>query len=306
MANVESARDRSVSEAYDEASRDALGGVRTDVFGAVSVGPYEVSDELRPRIDELGLWKSIDQIREHGYAVIRGAAPAELLDELREATHSLAELTETRPQDHAPLLLGRHPAVDLVATLPEILAFAEFSCGKGVRAGKFVGSIKREGDDGLPLHADLNWVPAPFPEQHLMATFCIACEGMTEAGGSTLVVPDSHLLRRHPTQEEVKSAKSVPIEAEKGDVVVWLGSTWHGSGTRTIPGTRTMLHSTYQRLYTQPIEDFSHLRDDPEYLASAPEGMRDLLGVDLFFGTATQTVDNDMVKFERTSAASRL
>lgn len=139
-----------------------------------------------------------------------------------------------------------------------------------------------------------------------MATFCIACEGMTEAGGSTVVVPDSHLLRRHPTLEELKSAKSVPIEAEKGDVVVWLGSTWHSSGPRTIPGTRTMLHSTYQRLYTQPIDDFSHLRDDPEYLASAPEGMRDLLGVDLFFGTSTQTVDIDVAKLERASAASRL
>ena len=294
MANVESARNRA-SEAYEEA---------TDVYGAVSVGPYEVSDELRPRIDELGLWESIDQIREHGYAVIRGAAPAELLDELREAIHSLA--AETKPRSHASLLLGRHPAVDLVATLPKVLAFAEFSAGRGMRAGRFVGTIKREGDPGLPIHLDQLWMPAPFPEHNLLTTFCFACEGMTEAGGSTVVVPDSHLLRRHPTREELKSAKCVPIEVEKGDAAVWLGSTWHGSGPRTIPGTRTMLHATYQRLYTQPIDDFSHLRDDPEYLASAPEGMRDLLGVDLFFGTSTQTVDIDTAKLERATAASRL
>ena len=29
-----------------------------------SVGPFEVSDELRPRIDELELWDVIEQMRE--------------------------------------------------------------------------------------------------------------------------------------------------------------------------------------------------------------------------------------------------
>ena len=36
-----------------------------------SVGPFEVSDELRPRIDELGLWDVVEQMRDEGYAVIR-------------------------------------------------------------------------------------------------------------------------------------------------------------------------------------------------------------------------------------------
>jgi ectoine hydroxylase-related dioxygenase (phytanoyl-CoA dioxygenase family) len=186
------------------------------------------------------------------------------------------------------------------------MALAEYSIGKGFRAGRFHGSIKRDGDGGLQLHSDQSWIPAPFPEHNLLVTFCFACEGMTEEGGATIVVPRSHLLRRHPTEAEIAESPTVAIEVEKGDVAVWDGATWHGAGSRSIPGTRTMLHATYQRLYTQPIDDFTHLLEDEEYLANAPDGMLDLLGTDLFFGTGSLNVDIDMEKFARTAAKSRL
>ena len=274
-----------------------------------SKAPYEVSDELRPRIDALGLWDAVDGLREEGYAVIHDAAPPELLDEMREAIHSLAAQTPQTPDsiESVPVLLGRHPAIDRVATLPKVLALAEFSVGKAVRAGRFHGSIMRQGQgpETGGLHADQNWIPTPFPEHNLMVTFCFACEGMTDEEGATRVVPRTHLERRHPTADE-SNGKSVAIEVEKGAVAVWDGAVWHGSGHRTIPGTRTVLHATYQRLYTQPINDFTYLLADEEYMASAPEGMRGLLGADLFFRTDTATTDIDMEKFVSTTAASKL
>ena len=286
---------------------------RADVYNTKPVGPYDVSDELRPRIDEFDLWGVVADLQEHGYGVIRNAAPPELMDDLREAIHSLSQSSDPKATGiagSAPLLLGRHPAIDLVATLPKVMAIAEFSCGKAVRAGRFVGSIKHEfegeGDGALPLHADQNWLPVPFPEHNCVMTFCFACEGMTEAGGSTCVVPGSHRLRRPPTPDETKNAESVAIETEKGDVAVWDGSVWHGSYARRIPGTRTVLHATYQRLYTEPIDDFTYLLDDEEYMANAPEGMRQLLGADLFFHTATPEHDVDMQKFMYASAAAKL
>ncbi len=282
--------------------RDPMGQYATR-----SVGPYEVSAELRPRIDELGLWDAVDHIRDHGYAVIREAAPPALMDELREAIHTLSKPPQARNGiASAPLLLGRHPAVDRVATLPKIMAFGEFSVGKAMRAGRFVGSIKPEGGGPLGLHADQNWMPTPFSEHNLVLTFCFACEGMTEAGGATRVVPGSHRLRRPPSPEEVEATQTVPIETEKGDAAVWDGAIWHGSYPRTIPGTRTVLHATYQRLYTQPIDDFTYLLKDAEYMSTAPEGMRQLLGADLFFHTATPERDVDMEKFMYAVAASKL
>ena len=280
---------------------------RTDAYAASSVPPGEVSDELRPRIDELDLWDAVRHMLEHGYAVIREAAPPALMDDLREAIHTLSKpADEPNGLASACLLLGRHPAVDQVATLPKIMAFAEFSCGKAMRAGRFVGSIKHDGGGELALHADQNWMPTPFPEHNLLATFCFACEGMTEAGGATRVVPGSHRHRRPPTAKEIETAETVAIETEKGDVAVWDGAIWHGSYPRTIPGTRTVLHATYQRLYVQPIDDFTYLLKDPEYMANAPEGMRQLLGADLFFHTATPEQDVDMKKFMYAVAASKL
>ena len=150
--------------------------------------PYEVSDELRPRIDALGLWDAVDGLREQGYAVIHDACPQELLDEMREAIHYLAARTAQQPNsiETVPMLLGRHPAIDRVATLPKILALGEFSVGKALRAGRFHGSIMREGQGPAKggLHADQNWIPSPFPEHNLLVTFCIACEGMNDAGGA--------------------------------------------------------------------------------------------------------------------------
>ena len=280
---------------------------------ASPVAPFEVSDELRPRIDELELWDVVASLREHGYGVIRDAGPPSLWDELREGIHGLSTPTDTASANgivgSAPLLLGRHPAVDRVATLPKVMAIAEFSCGKAMRAGRFVGSIKHQfkgdGDGALGLHADQNWMPVPFPEHNLVMTFCFACEGMTHAGGATCVVPGSHRLRRPPTPKDLETAAPVAIETEKGDVAVWDGAVWHGSLPRTIPGTRTVLHATYQRLYTQPIDDFTYLLKDEEYMASAPQGMRQLLGADLFFHTATPEHDVDMQKFMYAAAAAK-
>ena len=278
-----------------------------------SLAPNTVSDELHPRIDELELWEAVEHMREHGYAVIRDAAPPALMDDLRAAIHKFAEPLKARGNGMlagAPMLLGRDPAVDRVATLPKVMAFAEFSVGKAMRAGRMVGSIKGEfkgeGEAGLALHADQNWMPTPFPEHNLLVTFCFACEGMTGPGGATCVAPGSHKMRRSPTPEEATSTETVPIETRKGDVAVWDGACWHGSYPRNIPGTRTVLHATYQRLYTQPIDDFTYLLKDEAYMANAPEGIRQLLGANLFFHTAKPGQDTDMEKFGYAMAASKM
>ena len=276
-------------------------------FGANWVGPYELSEELRPRIEELGLMDAVEHFREHGYALIREAGPPSLMDELREAIHMYAKVRDKAGgMAGAPMLLGKHPAVDKVATLPKIMAFGEFACGKAMLVGRIVGSIKRKGQGGPGVHSDSNWMPIPLPEHNLLATFCVACEGMTEEGGATMVVPGSHRLRRPPSPEEAQSAKTVCIEAEKGDIAVWDGAIWHGSPERKIDGTRTVLHATYQRLYTQPIDDFRYLLEDEEYMANAPEGMRQLHGADLFFHTAKGETDTDMTKFAYAMEASKV
>ena len=111
------------------------------------LGPYDVSEDLKPVFDELELWEPLNHLREHGYAVIDDVAPIEAMDDLRDAIHTIAEDTPGDGKGSAALyLLGRHPAVDRIATAPKILAFAEASVGKGMRASQFTGSIKHQGN----------------------------------------------------------------------------------------------------------------------------------------------------------------
>ena len=270
------------------------------------LGPLDVADHLQARVEELGLTESLAHFREHGYTVIEDVASHEEMDELREAIHSFSNEIPGVGQRGAPYLLGRHPAIDRIATNPKILAFAEVSVGNGFRGSQFAGSIKyKSEDDTGGVHADQNWLPAPFPEHNCVITFCIPCEGMTAEGGATRVVPGSSGLRRHPTPMEARS-ETIPIEVEKGGLAVWDGSIWHGTGRRTIDGTRTVLHATYQRLYTQPIDDYTHLLEDEEYMASAPEAMRQLLGADLFFGTAKPGSMVNMARFGEATIRSKL
>ena len=270
---------------------------------------------MRPRIDELELWDVIASLREHGYGVIRNAGPPSLWDELREGIHALSTPTGTASANgivgSAPLLLGRHPAVDRVATLPKVMAIAEFSCGKAMRAGRFVGSIKHEykgeGDGALGLHADQNWMPVPFPEHNLVMTFCFACEGMTRAGGATCVVPRLAPVASAAHAEggrDRRARRRRDGEGRRGR----LGTARSGTAPcRARSRARApSLHATYQRLYTQPIDDFTYLLKDEAYMASAPEGMRQLLGAELFFHTATPDHDVDMKKFMYAAAAAKI
>jgi ectoine hydroxylase-related dioxygenase (phytanoyl-CoA dioxygenase family) len=285
-----------------------MGELMEQAKGLVSLEPYEISDDLRPKIDELGLWDNLAELRDQGYTVVEDVAPPELFDELREVIHRFAQETEGPIKGRgASMMLGRHPVVDTFATLPKILAIAEASVGQGMRASQFVSSIMEKGGPGVHnLHADQNWLPAPFPEHNCVTTFCIPCEGMTADGGATRVVPGSHKLRRHITPEEAENSETVPIEVEKGSVAVWDGSVWHSGGVRTIDGTRTVLHATYQRLYTQPIDDYTYLLQDEAYVEHASKEMLGLLGADLFYGTATAASGGtNMIKFLKSSIMSK-
>ena len=129
---------------------------------------------------------------------------------------------------------------------------------------------------------------------------------MTAEGGATRVVPGSQQLRRHITPKEAEESESVPLEVEQGSIAVWDGAVWHSGGIRSIPGTRTVLHATYQRLYTQPIDDYTYLLRDEEYVKNASPEMLGLLGADLFYGTATATSGGtNMVNFMKSSIMSK-
>jgi hypothetical protein len=109
----------------------------------------------------------------------------------------------------------------------------------------------------MGLHADQNWLPAPFPEHNYLITFCWIHDEFTKEGGATKVIPGTHVLRRHPNEDEIAACDgAIAIEAPPNSVAVWDGSIWHANWPRTIPGERVVTHITYSRLAMRPVESY--------------------------------------------------
>ena len=254
--------------------------------------PFDLSDELQARVEQLNLTDAVQQVKEEGYGYIHEAATPEFVSRLRETIVRIAKGDEAGiglGGRGANMLLAKDPIFEEVVLNPKLLAVAEVLCGKGALLSQLAGSIKPQaeepGDGKGGLHADQNWTPAPFPEHNQLVTFCWSCDGYSPEGGSTTVVPRSHLLRRHPTAEEVAEERgAVATVCPAGSIVFWDGSTWHSGGApRTVPGERVVLHITYSRLALRPVECYDFLGED--WLEGKPYEMRVLLGREDFLNT---------------------
>jgi len=202
-------------------------------------------------------------------------------------------------------MLGRDPVFAEAVVVPRILALVEFLVGRGAILSQLTSSIRGEGAAPLVLHADNSWFPAPFPNWEIMATACWVTDEFTKEGGCTSIIPGTHVLKRHPSEEECRIQEGmVPIVAPKGSLCLWDGSVWHGNYPREIPGDRVVMHMTYTRVGFAPVEDYSHL--DDAWVASQPEGIADLLGRKLFLGATTvESGGSDPVKLRYTQRIAR-
>ena len=255
--------------------------------------PFDLSDGLRARVDELDLGETVEHVKEHGYGYIHDAASPEFVARLRETIVRIVRGESGHLLGpNVPLvnmLLPKDPVFEEVVLNPKLLTIAEILCGKGALLSQVAATLKEKatepGDGKGGLHADQNWTPAPFPVHNQLVTFCWACDEFNEAAGSTRVVPGSHRERRHPNEQEVAEEPGVvATECPAGSIVFWDGSTWHSGGApRTVDGERVVLHITYGRMALRPVESYDFL--DEDWLEGKPFEMRVLLGREDFLAT---------------------
>jgi|TARA_Y100000310_G_scaffold345704_1_gene468526 hypothetical protein len=230
-----------------------------------------ISDELQPLITELGLTENCRQLVMQGWTVIEQAASLEFNARLRE------KILELSPSGGSNMLLAKDPVFAEAVLNPNLLAMAEFSVGRGFLISQVAASVRPKGAASIGLHADNNWLPAPFPAHNMLLTACWACDEYSKEGGATLMIPGSHALLRHPNAEEVSQvAGAIAIECPAGSVAMWDGSVWHSNWPRTIEGERVVCHITYTRLMMRPVEDYAAAAD--ELIDEHGERMAQLLG----------------------------
>ena len=237
-----------------------------------TLAPDAVSDELAPVIDELGLRDNCRELAMEGWTVVEDVADEDFNAAFRA---KILEIASNR--GGANMLLAKDPIFAKAVLRPKLLAMAEFSVGRGFLISQVAASVRPKGAPSIGLHADNNWLPAPFPAHNMLLTGCWACDEFSKAGGSTLVIPGSQNLRRHPTAEETQAkAGAVAIECPPGSVAMWDGNIWHANWPRDADGERVVCHITYTRLMMRPVEDYGAHAD--ELVDQHGERMAQLLG----------------------------
>lgn len=229
----------------------------TQTFRFDTLPPEAISDELAPTIAALGLAENCRELIELGYTVIKDAATPEFNQRLRDAIIRTASGDDPAQARGSNMALTLDPVIAEAVINPKLMAMAEFSVGRGHLISQVATSVVPGGCGSVGLHSDQNWLPAPFPEHNMITTMCWATDEFSEENGSTHVVPKSHLLRRHPTSEEMETRDGiVAIECPAGSVAMWDGMVWHTGWPRTAPGERVVCHISYSRLAMRVIENY--------------------------------------------------
>ncbi len=243
--------------------------------------PDAISDELAPIVAELGLEANCRELAMQGWTVVENAADPEFNARLRATILALAGAT-----GGASMLLDKDRAFAEAVMNPKLRALAEFSVGRGFLLSQVAASVRPKGAPVIGLHADHNWLPAPFPAHNMLLTACWACDHYTKEGGSTLVIPGSGNLRRHPDARECEQvAGAIAIECPAGSVALWDGNIWHSNWERKIDGERVVCHITYSRLMMRQVEDY-HDSADALIAEHGPVMSQMLEREDLLFGRA--------------------
>lgn len=132
------------------------------------------------------------------------------------------------------------------------------------------------GEAAQPLHPDDAFYPWPRPRPPLGVATIWPLDDFTAENGATVVIPGSHLWDdRMPTPEERDTA--VPAVMRRGDVLLFLGTLWHGGDANRSDRSRACVTAQYCAPWCRQQENFS-LSVPRERVRQCSEHVQRLLG----------------------------
>jgi hypothetical protein len=208
---------------------------------------------------------------EHGYVILRDAAPAQACANLRQAifAHVGADPDDRESWYRRPLQQGimvqlfRAPGIAEIHASPRIhKAFAQLAGTADLvmssdRCGLNAPVTPEHPYTGARLHFDLPSFDTPVMS-HLQGILYLS--DTTESQGAFRCVPGFHRRidawlqsstpPRDPNQEDLEALGPVPIAARSGDLIIWDARLPHGPAPNTATQPR-VVH--YLRMYPRPV-----------------------------------------------------
>jgi Phytanoyl-CoA dioxygenase (PhyH) len=173
-------------------------------------------------------------IQEHGACVLKGVLTRQEVSKIRSRLVSLCDAGgDVIDPEHSV------PEISHAQSAPALRQLVGATCGLEAARRLSLAKVVRQGATELSLHADLTvWMVPRFNAGAEMVCSSLVLDHFGPTFGAPGFVFGSHKLRREPQDHEVSACSLDFVEAEPGDVVVWLGATWHARPSRTLPGER--------------------------------------------------------------------
>jgi ectoine hydroxylase-related dioxygenase (phytanoyl-CoA dioxygenase family) len=241
-------------------------------------------------MDQHVLDEHLERIARDGYTVVTDAVPTSLCDELRAALDRLEAELGIGPGTNGFEGYATHRVYNLLAhgeiyaqipTWSEVLPIVDGVLGPGCLVSSLSSIAIGPGERAQPIHADDQVIPLAKPHVPTVCNSMWALTDFTEENGATRIVPGTHLLDHSP--EYGTHYDSVPAEMEKGSVLVWHGSLWHGGGENRTTERRVGIAMNYCAGWIRQQEN-QQLGVPLATIASFGPRLRELCGFGTYHG----------------------
>ncbi len=196
--------------------------------------------------------RHLDAIAEHGYTIVENAFDADLAAELLADLERLERRYDIQPADNAfegsrtlrvYNLLGLSPIWQRVPVDDHVLPIVEGVLDHGCLISSLSSIRIQPGETAQPIHADDQLMPLAKPHVPTVCNSMWALTDFTEANGATRLVPGSH--RADCSPDFGAAYETIPAEMDRGSVLLWHGSLWHGGGANTSESDRVGIAMNY-------------------------------------------------------------
>ena len=178
-------------------------------------------------------------------------------------------------------LLAHGPLWEQIPVHPTVLPIVDGVLDAGCLVSSLSSVAIRPGETAQPIHADDQLLPIAKPHPPTVCNTMWALTDFTDLNGATRVVPGSHLLDHSP--DYGSPYDSIPAEMERGSVLIWHGSLWHGGGANRSDERRVGVAMNYCAGYIRQQEN-QQLGLSRELVAGFPPRLRELVGYGVYHG----------------------
>ena len=229
-------------------------------------------------------------IAEQGYTIVENAIELDLIDALDEHLRRLEVDLGIVPADNLfegsrtvriYNLLVHGSLYEQIPVYPSILPICEGVLDPGLLVSSLSSIAIGPEETPQPIHADDQIIPLPKPHPPTVCNTMWALTDFTEANGATRIIPGTHLANRSP--DLVTQYDSIPAEMERGSVLVWHGSLWHGGGANTTDTRRVGIAMNYCAGYIRQQEN-QQLGIPRDTARRFPRRLQELVGYGIYNG----------------------